>query len=87
MITVEYAPGGSSPDPSSQCTCIYLCAGGLHRDAGAGRKTGDPHTGTEGETEPSERAILLGMSGKAMRTDAQSGLDQTTRHSGEEAYL
>ena len=47
MITVEYAPGGSRPYPSSQCTCICLRAGGLHRHAAERRKTSDADTRTD----------------------------------------
>ena len=39
MITVEYPPGGSDPDPPTQCASISLRAGGLCCDAGEGRKT------------------------------------------------
>ena len=42
---------------------------------------------TEGETGPSGRVILFVTSGKATRTDARSGLDQTTRLSGKEANV
>ena len=44
MIIVDYPPGSVGPNPSPQCTWVYLCAGRLDRDAGEGRKGNDPDT-------------------------------------------
>ena len=47
MITVEHAPGGSSPIHRTQCTCDGLRTGGLRCDAGEGWKTGNTDTRTD----------------------------------------
>ena len=47
MITVEYAPGGSTPIHRTQCTCVGLRAGGLRCGAGEGRKRSYAYTRTD----------------------------------------
>src|SRR5215813_6448446 len=47
VITVEHAPGGSSPCPPTQCTCVCLRTGGLRCDAGEGWTTGNTDARTD----------------------------------------